>query len=332
MKVLITGGTGFLGSYIVPELLTKNIQCRLLVRNAVSAKKRMDDKIELVEGDITKPETLQGLSEDITHVLHMAALGHVSAISKKSFRDFVNVNVNGTKNLLRACANKRIKRFVHISSTAAMGLVKKKGPVDETDKPQPITPYQQSKLQSEQKAFREGRRLGIPVVVIRPCMIYGKGGRGEFFKIADMMRKGIFPKVGVGRNLTPLVHASDVTRAVESALFQGKPGETYLIASSRSLPMDELRSLIMKSWNTSSFYPFVPTYIMYTVAWLFEQLSRVTGIAPPATRQNIANTVWDREFSIKKAAHDLGYEPQDDFGKNIHETIVWYQETDSNKR
>jgi nucleoside-diphosphate-sugar epimerase len=327
MKVLITGGTGFIGSHLVTVLVQRGIRCRLLVRDRKRAGQQVSDEIELFQGDITNPTSLSGLVKGITHVVHLAAMGHVSALSEKAYQDFFQVNVQGTINLIEACRGEKIRRFVHISSTAAMGLIQKESLVNEIDKPVPVTPYQRSTLESERAALKKGNELKIPVVILRPCMVYGKGNdNGEFFKIAELMRKGFFPKVGRGSNLTPLVHVQDVVQAAIAALEQGKDREIYIIASKVSLPMDELRDLIMKAWGKNAFYPYIPARLMFAISAMIELYARMRGNVPIVTRYNIANTVWDREFSIEKAYRELGYEPSVDFASGIDETVSWYRE------
>lgn len=325
MKILITGATGFVGSYLVPELLRRGAPCRLLVRSVDKARSKFPEGVEFVQGNVTQPESLVGVAEGITHVVHLAALGHVCAISKEAYREFLNVNVQGTRNLLNACTGVKIKSFVHFSSTAALGLIRKQGRIDENDAPQPSTPYQKSKFQSEEAALERGRELGIPVVVLRPCMIYGIGGFGEFYKIAKLMRKGMFPKVGRGSNLTPLVHVHDVVGFTCGALERGRPQEVYLVASNRSLPLDELRRLIMKSWGSKAIYLYIPKWLMFTAAWGFELVGRILGKAPLVTRRNIASTVVDREFSIEKAKNELSYKPSIDFEDGIAEVVNWFK-------
>jgi nucleoside-diphosphate-sugar epimerase len=205
-----------------------------------------------------------------------------------------------------------------------MGLIKK-ALLDERDVPQPVTPYQKSKLASEAMAFGLGQSLSVPVVVIRPCMIYGVGGKGEFYKQAQLMRRGLFPKVGLGRNLIPLVHVRDVVKGALLAADRGRPGEVYLLASERSLPLDEMRRLIMQGWGTRAIYPFVPTTLMLGIAYAFEKWSAISGTPPLATRQNIASTVGNREFSIRKSRSELGYAQAVPFTEGIAETINWFK-------
>ncbi len=325
MRALVTGGCGFVGRYLVRALLEQGHTCRLLVRASSDTQWTNGlSGIELFEGDITRPQTLEGIADDIDVVFHLAAEGHVSAVSKESLERFVNVNVGGTENLLAACKGKSIRKFVHFSSTAAMGLIKKPL-VDESDPPQPVTLYQKSKLQSEKAALEKGKAFGIAVVVVRPCMIYGVGGKGEFHKMCRLMKKGFFPKVGFGRNLTPLVHVSDVVQGAIKAAENGKSGEVYLLTSAKSISMDQMRQYVMDAWGERAIYPYVPVWLMVAAAWAFEILGRLTGKAPLATRRNIASTVWDREFSIEKAKHDLGYQPKVDFKDGIRQTVEWFK-------
>lgn len=327
-KALVTGGTGFVGSRLIPLLLDKGVAVRALVRSPErAAALPRHAECEVVTGDITKAETLAGVADGCDVVFHLAAEGHVSAISEEALKRFVLVNVTGTENLIRACAaSGGLERFVHFSSTAAMGLIRKPL-VSEADEPQPATPYQRSKRQSELTAIEVGREVGLPVVIVRPCMIYGIGAIGEFGKMARMMRKGRFPKVGRGRNLTPLVHVDDVAAAAFAAGERGVPYETYLVASERSPELDELRGWIMEGWGSSAMYPYVPEWFMFAAAWGFEVLGKLTNTAPMATRRNIANTVYDREFSIAKAERDLGWKPARDMRGSVVETVQWLKET-----
>ncbi len=326
MRVLVTGGTGFIGQYLVRQLLQEGYSVRCLVRDKAQAEALFIPTryLEFIPGDLTKPETLVSIADGVDHVFHLAAMGHVSAVSQQAFQQFVAVNVEGTASLMRECGRAGVGRFIHFSSTAAMGLIKK-SIVDETDPPQPRTPYQKSKYESEIVALSLGKDFGVPTLVLRPCMVYGIGGTGEFFKMCRLMRQGIFPKVGSGRNLTPLVHVRDLVQAAMRTIHRGKAGQVYIIASERSLAMDELRKMVMTAWGARACYPYVPVWLMYCAASGFELLGRMAGKAPLATRQNIASTVWDREFSISKAANDLGYAQSVDFEAGINETVAWYK-------
>lgn len=322
---LVTGGAGFVGAYLVRALVAAGERVRVLGRGAALPPELAALRdVERWRGDVTRPETLVGACQGVSRVFHLAACGHVSALSKEAEEEFTRVNVHGTRHMLQACAGHGVEKFVHFSSTAAMGLIRK-SQINELDAPEPVTPYQKSKLASEQMALRLGDELQIPTIVLRPCMIYGVGGKGEFNKFAQLMRRGLFPRVGLGRNLTPLVHVRDVVKGALLAAERGRAGEVYLIASASSIPLEELRRHVVRAWGSGRFYPFVPTQLMLGIAHLFEVGSRLTGTRPPATRQNIASTVQGREFSIDKSRAELGYEPEVSFAQGIAETVSWFK-------
>ena len=324
--ILVTGATGFVGGRLVRALAQRGASCRCLVRST-SRRDVLGDVagIEFVEGDLTDAPTLKGVARGVDAVFHLAAEGHVSATSEEAFRRFVAVNVDGTRNLLNECVGTPIRRFVHFSSTAAMGLIRKPL-VDETDTPAPRTPYQKSKLESERVALSFWSEHKTPVVVLRPCMIYGAGTTaGEFVKMCRLMRKGMFPRVGFGRNLTPIVHVRDVVSAALGAAERGTPGEVYLITSAQSYELAQLRQYVIEASGIRRPFLYVPAWAMYAAAWGAQTLAGLRGPPPVVTVRNIASTVWDREFSIEKARRELGYEPQVDIREGIHEMIRWLQ-------
>ena len=310
MKALVTGATGFVGRYLVQQLDAKGYQCRCLLRS-----KRRAEAVpvlanaELIEGDITDLPSLSGMADGVDYVFHLAAEGHVSAVSEEAYQRFQQVNVQGAQNVVKACAGAGISKLVHFSSTAAMGLIR--APVvDEATPCQPATPYQRSKHRGETSVLAAAREQDVPVVIVRPCMIIGAGG--------------LFPKVGRGPNLTPTIHVKDVVRGAMLAAARGIPGEAYLLAGS-SYPMDEIRRLVVAALGTSPPYPYLPAWVAFAGAWATERLARITGRVPIVTRRNIASTIADRVFSIEKAQRQLGFNPQVSIEEAVHETVRWYQ-------
>jgi nucleoside-diphosphate-sugar epimerase len=325
MKVLVTGGTGFVGRHLVRALIEKGALVKMLVRKTSSLEEFKNIGVEFIQGDITDRGPLDGIARDIDIVYHLAAMGHVSAISEAAYREFFEINVNGTQNLAKECCHHRVNKFIHFSSTAAMGLIKKPL-VDETVPCQPATPYQRSKYKSEELVQRYWKENGLPAVILRPCMIYGVGGGGEFLKFCRLIKKGFFPKIGRGKNLTPIVHVRDVVQAAMQAKEKGKPGEIYLIASNMSYEMDEIRRLIAKYLGVVKPYPYVPYKVAIIGAYGLEMMAKLFKFVPVVTSRNIESTVTDRVFSISKARAELGYLPKVDLEDGIKETIVWYKD------
>jgi nucleoside-diphosphate-sugar epimerase len=323
MRILVTGGTGFVGRYLVNDLIRKGAFIRLLVRAKSDIKFCKNNDIELFFGDITDRNSLKGAANNIDVVYHLAAKGHVSAASEKAYLESYEVNVNGTRKIMDECLRAGVRRFIHFSSTAAMGLIKD-SIIDERAHCVPSTPYQKSKFESERIVIDYQKKKGLPGIILRPCMIYGVGGTGEFHKWCKLIKKGLFPKIGKNENLTPMVHVKDVVQAAILASGDGREGETYLIASNHSYELKLIRDLAAKHMNAKIPYFYVPKWIAMTGAMLMENVAKWINFVPVVTSQNIRSITTGRVFSIAKAETELGYRPNVDLSKGIKETVQWY--------
>ena len=174
---LVTGAQGFVGRHLVQALSEAGERVRVLVRGDKPLQSLAGlEGVQVHRGDITDPASLTGVGQGVSRVYHLAAAGHVSAVSAAAHAEFMRVNVEGTKNLLNACARQGVERFIHFSSTAAMGLIKK-SLVDERDTPRPVTPYQKSKLASEAMAL--GSRAIPRCAQRRGPAVYDLWGGGQ---------------------------------------------------------------------------------------------------------------------------------------------------------
>ena len=156
-------------------------------------------------------------------------------------------------------------------------------------------------------------------------MIYGVGGLGEFLKWCRLIKKGFFPKVGSGLNLTPFVHVKDVVHAAIQALEHGRAGETYLVASKQSYELSMIRHLAAKHLNVRKPYVYVPKWVALTGAFALENAAKWFNFTPMVTAKNIRSISTGRTFSIEKAKSDLGYHPAMDLETGIKETVHWYR-------
>jgi nucleoside-diphosphate-sugar epimerase len=255
---------------------------------------------------------------------HLAGAGHVASVSGAAAEAAAMTNVHGTRNFVEACGRDGVGRLIHFSSTAAMGLVRC-GKIDEKTPCRPVTPYQKSKLESEYAAGKAALAFDMDLVILRPCMVYGEGGKGEFLKFCRLIQKGLFPRIGLGQNLTPIVHVSDVAAAAVNALTLGKPG-IYLIASDKSYPMKELFQYICEGLGVRRMYFYVPVWAAVCIAFLLERVSGISGREPVVSRSNIISSATGRAFDISKAGRDLAFAPRTDTRLRIKETIDWFRE------
>jgi len=324
VRYLITGATGFVGPYLVRELLGRGHTCRCLVRKGSRTGGLNRSGVECVQGDVTRAETLDGLAEGVDGLFHLATLGHMSNF-RVTEEMFEAVNVQGTVNVMNEALRSRVPRVVHCSSVAAMGIVPEV-PATEESPCTPHHPYGRSKLEAEREVARMVREKGLRAMIVRFSMVYGPGDWRDILRLTRMAKKGRLPRVGSRPKLTPLIHAEDAVRGLVAAMERGKTGETYLITNAASMPFDRIREVIQEALGRKPRALWVPEPVVLWAASLAEAAWRCLGKAPPVTRKNIESTLADRVFSIDKARQELEFEPMKDPEEGLRETVAWYRE------
>lgn len=324
MKYLITGATGFMGPHLVKRLTEEGHYCRCLVRSKKKAEKLLEYKnTEIVEGDITAPETLIGIADGVDRLLHMATIGHMNNFVVPEDM-FESVNVNGTMNIMKEALKAGVSRIVHCSSVAAMGICDEI-PSDEKTLCKPHHPYGRSKLKAEEKVRDMVISSGLPASIIRFSMVYGPGDWRDMLKLTKLAKKGLFPKIGTKPKLTPLIHVSDAVTGLLLAAEKGVLGETYLITNKTSEKFDDIRQMILDGLGIKRFPFYVPESLALLIAEGTEKLFTMIAKNPPVAKKNIESTLADRVFSIEKASLELGFNPIVKPIDGIRETVQWYK-------
>jgi len=339
LKYLITGATGFIGPYLLERLISEGHTCRCLVRPGSEIKITHHPAVEIVNGDITKPETLTGTGDGVDYLLHLATLGHMSnfTVTEKMFE---TINVSGTRNIMAEALRAGIKKIVHCSSVAAMGICDDL-PATEESVCNPHHAYGRSKLKAEKSVKTLVAEKKLPAAIVRFSMVYGPGDPRDILKLTRMAKRGTFPQIGNKPKLTPLIHAEDAGNkpkltplihaedAVSGLLLaadHGRPGEIYLLTNKNSEPFDNIRKIIQEALGTRRPTIHVPEFAALALATLIEKIFTLVGKTPPVARKNIESTLADRVFSIAKAQKELGFEPRIDPAKGLKETVIWYKE------
>jgi dihydroflavonol-4-reductase len=323
VKYLITGATGFIGPHLARKLVSDGHACRCLVRTGSNTGPLQASGIELVEGDITRAETLQGMADGMDRVLHMATLGHMANF-RVTESMFDAINVQGTQNIMEEALRAGVRRVVHCSTVAAMGICQDV-PATEKSSCKPHHPYGRSKLKAEQTVLGLIEEKNLPAVIIRFSMVYGPGDSRDILKLTRMTQKGLFPKVGNRPKLTPLIHVDDAVHGLRQAAEKGGVGEIYLITNRNSLPFDEIRQILQKALGVTRWPLYIPEWAALTLASLSEKIFPMLGKIPPVSRKNIESTLADRVFSIEKAQKEIGFIPEVDPVEGLKETVEWYK-------
>jgi dihydroflavonol-4-reductase len=323
VNYLVTGATGFLGPYLVKKLVSTGHTCRCLVRSNSDTKFLKELGAELVTGDITKPDTVESIAEDIDILVHMATLGHMSNFTVTQ-EMFESINVQGTRNIMQEALRAGVKKVVHCSTVAAMGICADI-PATEESECNPHHSYGRSKLKAEKAVLQLVTESGLPASIIRFSMVYGPGDPRDILKLTRLAKKNLFPKIGNRPKLTPLIHAEDAVQGILLAAEKGKTGEIYLITNAQSLPFDSIRKIIEKGLGIVRFPVYVPEWAAIAIATGCETVFSWIGKTPPVARKNIESTLADREFSTAKAEKELGFRPTIDPAAGIRQTVEWYK-------
>jgi len=325
LNYLITGATGFIGPWLVKRLVSEGHICRCLVRSKTRAEILSDiPNVEIVEGDITDKNSLKDIAANMDGLFHLATLGHTHNFKEPQVM-FEEVNVNGTENIMNEAVKAGIKKIVHCSSVAAMGICDDM-PAREDSKCNPHHPYGLSKLQAEEIVRELCRNVALPAVIIRFSMVYGPGDWRDMLRITRFVKRRIIPRIGNRPKLTPLIHVNDAVDGLMLAMEKGKQGETYLITNRNSEPFDKILKIIQRALGITVINLPVPEWVALTVATAIESLFKVFGKPPFITRKNIESTLADRIFSIEKAQRELGFNPCIDPEKGLRDTVLWYRE------
>ncbi len=320
---LVTGATGFVGGHMIDALLLRGDRVRALVRNRQKARSLEERGVELIEGDLSNPESLNGAVQGVSGVYHIGAVFREAKLPDSAYFE---VNVEGTRSLLEASVQAGVSRFIYCSTNGVHGDVKNP-PADETYPYAPCDVYQQSKVESEKVAFDYFRSERIRGVILRPAMIYGPRDTrlGRIFK---MISKGSFFYVGPGRALCHFIDVRDLVQAFILAMENEKlNAEAYLIAGSRIIPLNEFCNLVADTLGVKRPWIHIPLIPMQLMGDLCELVCKPFGIEPPLHRRRVDFYIKNRSFRTDKATRDLGFVPARGFEDEVRNIIQSYKES-----
>ena len=322
----VTGGTGFVGSHLVEELLSRGVEeVRCLVRSDPKWLSGLD--VEPVRGDLSDVEALWTALDGVTHVYHVAGLTRAP-----TWDPFYEVNVKGTLNLMGALkhAAPNVERVLITSSLAAVGRCDDP-PATEAAPLRPVSRYGKSKAQME-AALHDAHDMtesyweALPITVVRPSAVYGPRDRDilDFFQAVN---RHVCPMAG-GNSALSLVHVRDLVEGmVDASLAPAAEAETYLLGSTRPYTWHEVKQATTDALDTWAVTVPVPEPLVGLVGAAAEAWGWLSGTYPPLNREKAreirhACTVC----SSAKAQRDFGYAPSMPLPKGIESTLAWYDD------
>lgn len=293
-RVLITGGSGFIGTAVIHELIRQRKQNGLDIQiRAFDLNKPAYEGVEAVQGSVLDISDVGRAAEGCDYVIHLAALLGVQKSEARRL-DCLNINILGTQNVLNACIQDRVKKIIFASSSEVYGD-QTRLPISETNPVNPKSVYAVSKLAGEEYIRAYALRYGIQYTILRFFNVYGPGQVGEFVtaKFIKAVQDEQSPVIyGKGDQNRSFCYGGDVAQGVIKALFSDKAtGETINLGNDReSITIAELAHKIVKLSGKPHLKP------------KFVSMSE--------SDRTIAREIKDRAPDISKARRLLEYEPQ----------------------
>ena len=335
MKILITGASGFIGSFIVEEALKRGLETWAAVRGSSSKEYLQDERIHFIELNLSSKEQLVEQLRDhkFDYVVHAA--GVTKCLNKADFR---RINTEGTKNLVLAllALQMPLQRFVYISSLSVFGAIREQQPYEEireTDTPQPNTEYGRSKLEAEEwldQLMEEEKRKKkevFPCVILRPTGVYGPREK-DYFMMAKSIKGHSDFAVGYKRQDITFVYVTDVVQAVFLALEKGQAGRKYFLSDGEVYQSTTFSDLIHEELGRPWWIRITaPVWVLRIVTFFGEHIGHLTGKVT-ALNNDKYNILKQRNWrcDIQPAIDELGYQPQVQLAEGVKRSIKWYKD------
>jgi nucleoside-diphosphate-sugar epimerase len=321
-RILVTGGTGFVGSHLCERLARNGYAVRALVRNPAHCDLLRCWGVEIMVGDLRAPASLLRAVEGIEVIYHIAATFREENISRKEMWD---INVHGTQNILDVAVKAGVRRFIHCSTIGVHGDIEHP-PANEAAPYCPGDAYQESKTAGEQVVLDYMAKERLPIVVFRPGGIYGPRDM-RFLKLMKAIKTGTFVMLGSGKVMYQMIYIDDL---IDGILLCGKEDKAlsnvYILTGSEATTLNQLVQVIADVLAVAPPRLHFPVMPVYAAGFLCELICKPLGINPPLYRRRVDFFRKTRCFDISKARHELGFMPQTALATGMQRTIAWYQQ------
>jgi nucleoside-diphosphate-sugar epimerase len=322
VRVLVTGGTGFIGSHLVEALLAQGHEVRCLVRDT----RRLGwisglPSVTIAQGGMDEPRSLLEGMRGVDQVYHVAGLTRARAA-----QEFFRVNGEGTRHLVHACleAPRGPRRLVHLSSLAAVGPMPMATACAEDVSPRPVSPYGWSKLQGEAAVL--GVRDRLHVTVLRPPVVYGPRDRGVL-EVARWVARGLLPvPAGPSRTLS-LSYVQDLVTALLTAGEAKVPsGEIFHVAGEGAFTWEQVGDALGEALGVHPTPLRIPVPILLALATGADAWAWFTGRPGYFSRGKVREAAGHWLCDTGKARRQLGVVPSVGLRKGAAVTVKWYRE------
>ena len=328
MRLLVTGGTGFIGSHLAEQ--GRRLGAEVVVlgladrpEEQANAELLRRQGVQVLAGSITDPELCRRAVQGATHVFHLAVAMREGA---KSDQYFESINLGGTRVLLEAAADERVRRFVYCSTIGIFGH-RAPGITSEESPLAPGNVYERTKVAAEGLVRELGTERTLPWTILRPADVYGPRDQ-RLLKLFKGVAAGRFPLFGTGEGRRHMIYVDDVVsgffRACER---EAALGEALILAGPKACTLRELIAEVQKATGSPRYGLRLPLKPMLLAAGVVEDVSRAAGVEPPIYRRRMDFFWSDSEFDTTRARQALDWAPRVDLPEGIRRTLEDYRKS-----
>ncbi len=315
MKALVTGATGFIGSFLAGALSSRGYEVTCLVRKSSNLKWLNHLGLRYLHADLDDTDSYAAKLAEFEYIFHLAGLTKADTAE-----DFYHANAECAKKLVTAAAemNPGLKRFLHVSSLAAAGPSLANSPLNEDAPACPVSVYGKSKLEGE-KAVLACMGL-LPVTVVRPPAVYGPRDT-DFYLVFKAVQNRLFPYWG--RSSYSLIYVEDLVQGmILAAETEAAAGKVYYLADKRIYTNDDILAELSLTLEKKAFRLKLPRSILPALALLLQKIQK-KGIINPDKIQEIRYPHWTCDPA--RAMKDLGFITDTPLGEGFKKTAEWYR-------
>jgi len=318
MKILVTGGTGFLGQHLVKELQTHHHDVSIVGRTFTQVKPLLQAGARPIMADLRDEAAIRQACKDIEVVYHVGALS--AAWGKKA--DFHAINVGGTKAVITGCLAHGVRRLIYVSSPSVVFTGKDiHDATDDLPYPQHFTSvYALTKKLGEDLVNTATN--SIETVILRPKAIFGPGDRTLLPQLIAAARRRRLPQIGNGQNLVDLTYVENVVHALLLAMdTTAVVGQTYTITNDEHILLWEMVRLLLRELNLPTNLRQISLPVALLAARCMEVRAAIAGKEPLLTRYSAAILGCTQTYNISAAKRDLHYSPRLSVAEGIKRTL-----------